>query len=56
MLDIKLLRDSPTEVSDALNNKGYLLDIKKFTEIDLKRKTLQIDVDGCQILHLLNLM
>jgi|TARA_B110000914_G_scaffold163339_1_gene143830 seryl-tRNA synthetase len=48
MLDIKLLRDSPTEVSDALNNKGYLLDIKKFTEIDLKRKTLQIDVESLQ--------
>ena len=48
MLDIKLLRESPQEVSDALSARGYSLDLFKFNELDAKRKTLQIDVEFLQ--------
>ena len=48
MLDIKLLRESPQEVSDALGKRGYALDLIKFNELDAKRKTLQIDVEFVQ--------
>lgn len=48
MLDIKLLRESPQEVSDALGKRGYTLDLIKFNELDAKRKTLQIDVEFVQ--------
>ena len=48
MLDIKLLRESPQEVSDALDKRGYTLDLIKFNELDTKRKTLQIDVEFVQ--------
>ena len=44
MLDIKLLRESPQEVSDALSKRGYTLDLTKFNELDAQRKTLQVDV------------
>ena len=48
MLDIKLLRESPQEVSDALGKRGYTLDLIKLNELDAKRKTLQIDVEFVQ--------
>ena len=48
MLDIKLLRESPQEISDALSARGYSLDLFKFNELDAKRKTLQIDVEFLQ--------
>lgn len=48
MLDIKLLRESPQEVSDALSARGYSLDLIKFNELDAQRKTLQVDVEFVQ--------
>jgi seryl-tRNA synthetase len=48
MLDIKLLRESPQEVSDALSKRGYTLDLTKFNELDAQRKTLQVDVEFVQ--------
>jgi len=48
MLDIKLLRESPQEVSDALSARGYSIDLIKFNELDAQRKTLQVDVEFVQ--------
>ena len=48
MLDIKLIRESSKEIQAALSNRGYELDLEKFTKIDAERKRLQIDVEFVQ--------
>ena len=48
MLDIKLIRESSKEIQAALSNRGYELDLEKFTKIDAERKRLQVDVEFVQ--------
>ena len=48
MLDIKLIRESSKEIQVALSNRGYELDLEKFTKIDAERKRLQVDVEFVQ--------
>ena len=48
MLDIKLIRESSKEIQAALSNRGYKLDLEKFTKIDAERKRLQVDVEFVQ--------
>jgi seryl-tRNA synthetase len=48
MIDIKNLRDSIEEASEALLRRGYKLDSKKFEALDSKRKTLQVNVETLQ--------
>ena len=46
MLDIKLLRAETAEVAAKLLKKGYTLDIILFQDLDQKRKSVQIAVEG----------
>jgi seryl-tRNA synthetase len=48
MLDIKLLRDNIDAVAKALLRRGFKLDTQKFTELENKRKTLQIKTQELQ--------
>jgi len=48
MIDIKNLRDSIDEASEALLRRGYKLDSKKFEALDSERKTLQVNVETLQ--------
>ena len=48
MIDIKNLRDSIEEASEALLRRGYKLDSKKFEALDSKRKILQVNVETLQ--------
>lgn len=41
MLDIKLLRNSPEVVAEALTIKGFTFDVSAFNAMDEERKTLQ---------------
>ena len=46
MLDIKLLRAETAEVAAKLLKKGYTLDVTLFQDLDQKRKSVQIAVEG----------
>jgi seryl-tRNA synthetase len=46
MLDIKLLRAETAEVAAKLLKKGYTLDVTVFQDLDQKRKSVQIAVEG----------
>ena len=45
MIDINLLRADPEKVKNNLKIKNYDLNTELFNEIDLKRKTLQTEVE-----------
>ena len=48
MIDIKVLRENIDGVEESLARRGYLLDKDKFTSLDGKRKSLQIEVETLQ--------
>ena len=48
MLDIQLFRHNIKEVAASLEKKGYKLDINKFNEIELNRKSLQNEQQALQ--------
>lgn len=48
MIDIKGLRDDIENVENALARRGYVLDKKKFINLDAKRKLLQTEVEALQ--------
>ncbi|MDX2164594.1 MAG: serine--tRNA ligase, partial [Gammaproteobacteria bacterium] len=48
MLDIKLLRDNIDAVAKALLRRGFKLDTQKFTELENKRKSLQVRTQELQ--------
>lgn len=48
MLDIKLVRQSPQQVAEALKKRGFILDLHQFHELEEKRKRLQTQVQQLQ--------
>jgi len=48
MIDIKGLRDDIENVENALARRGYVLDKKKFINLDAERKLLQTEVEALQ--------
>lgn len=48
MIDIKGLRDDIESVENALARRGYVLDKKKFINLDAERKLLQTEVEALQ--------
>jgi len=48
MLDPKLLRQDPQQLVDVLATRGYQLDVVKLTEIEQKRKLLQVETEQLQ--------
>jgi seryl-tRNA synthetase len=48
MIDIKGLRDDIENVENALARRGYVLDKKKFINLDAERKLLQTEVETLQ--------
>ncbi len=48
MLDPKLLRQNPESLVDVLAARGYQLDVKKLTELEQKRKSLQVETEQLQ--------
>lgn len=48
MLDAKIVRANPEEVAQLLNKKGYQFPVAQFTELENKRKQLQVDTESLQ--------
>ena len=48
MLDPKLLRQQPLQLVDVLKNRGYELDVEKFSALEVKRKALQVETETLQ--------
>jgi seryl-tRNA synthetase len=48
MLEIKLLRDNPEEVAVKLATRGVYLDVAKISELEAKRKSLQVATQTLQ--------
>ncbi len=48
MLDPKLLRQNPEQLVDVLATRGYQLDVKKLQELELQRKSLQVETEQLQ--------
>ena len=48
MLDPKLLRQDPEELVDVLAARGYQLDVANLTELEHKRKALQVETEQLQ--------
>ena len=45
MLDVKLLRQNPEMVREALENRGTAVDLSEFLELDEKRRNLLFEVE-----------
>ena len=48
MLDPKLLRQDPEKLVDVLAARGYQLDVAKLTDLEQKRKALQVETEQLQ--------
>ena len=48
MLDINLIRKNSEDIKLNLSQKGFEFDIKKFEELDLQRKDIQIKTESLQ--------
>ena len=48
MLDINLIRKNSEDIKLNLSKKGFEFDIKKFEELDLQRKDIQIKTESLQ--------
>lgn len=48
MLDIKLLRQTPEIVREALARRGFSLDLERFSALERERKTLQVRTEQLQ--------
>ena len=48
MLDPRLLRNNINEVAQQLAKRGYALDVQKYSELEAKRKQLQISTESFQ--------
>jgi len=48
MLDPKLLRSEPERVREQLARRGFAFDLEKFTDLESRRKTLQVDTEKLQ--------
>lgn len=48
MLDPKLLRTEPDAVAEKLKHRGFDLDVALFSQLEEKRKTLQVDTQNLQ--------
>lgn len=46
MIDLKRIRENPKEVEMLIRKKGYDFDVKKFLELDQKRRKLQKERDN----------
>lgn len=46
MIDIKLLRENPDKVREAIRNKGFDLDLDQIIELDSKKRELDIKVQS----------
>lgn len=48
MLDSQLLRDNPQFVADQLQKRGFTFDVASFSQLEERRKALQIDTQALQ--------
>jgi seryl-tRNA synthetase len=48
MIDIQLLRKNLDYVVEALSKRGFIFDEKSFSELEIQRKAIQVDVEGLQ--------
>ncbi|MFM8454362.1 MAG: serine--tRNA ligase [Gammaproteobacteria bacterium] len=48
MLDIKLLRQDPQAIAEALAPRGFKLDVAHFNALEERRKALQVQVENLQ--------
>jgi len=48
MLDLKHLRADPQAMADNLARRGYDFDVKRFTQLEAKRKTIQTETEQLQ--------
>jgi seryl-tRNA synthetase len=48
MLDPKLLRSEPERVREQLARRGFAFDLEKFTDLESRRKTLQVETEKLQ--------
>ena len=46
MIDVQLLRDNPDVVRDAVEKKGYDINVDEFLELDKQRRSLQQELDS----------
>ena len=48
MIDLNILRKTPELAAQALEKRGYVLDILQFGEYEQKRKKMQMEVESLQ--------
>lgn len=48
MLDVKLLRENPEMVAELLRPRGFILEVAKIKDLEVKRKKLQIETQELQ--------
>ena len=48
MLDLRMLRQRPEEVMEALKRRGFDLDLKLFQTLEEERKRLQSETEALQ--------
>jgi len=48
MLNLKHLRADPQAMADNLARRGYDFDVKHFTQLEAKRKTIQTETEQLQ--------